>query len=86
MKKGSWLCPMCGKSIAKGSTRYGSAKGLLVMHIKAKHPKFYPLIKRNVDLIQYAFKRGELVKISVTNLLEAIRKNQNNIIFTSPKS
>ena len=34
----SWLCPECGKRIAREKTQPGSVRGLFRMHLNAKHP------------------------------------------------
>lgn len=33
------VCPYCGKPIAKPTTKRHAYKGMLVMHVKAKHPE-----------------------------------------------
>ena len=55
----AWLCPFCAKKIARSKTPRHSAKGLLIMHTKAKHKLFYPICRPEtaVGLIEkHAFK------------------------------
>jgi hypothetical protein len=47
IRKNDWLCPFCGRAIAKRETNFGSAKGLLVIHTRAKHPLFYQIVCPN---------------------------------------
>lgn len=44
----SWLCPECGRRIAKAKTPLPSARGLLRMHAKWKHsdsPSLEPVME-----------------------------------------
>lgn len=51
MTKRSRVCPICRRIVAKSGTRVATAKGLLMMHLKAKHPEEF-LKRKNAKALE----------------------------------